>query len=437
MIDEDKIHLLNPDDVIDRPGFPRQREDVTKIEELAKSIKENGQIQPILITDKNELIVGGRRRAACKKLGIQVTCVYKSQVSDLELRSMELEENVQREDLTWHEKAKAVKELTELKQSIYGRGGSGKSSGWSNQSTADLIGVSRGEVSQTITLAKAIEQFPILKEAKNEADAKKMLDKMHEAAILTVLIKRKEEELNNGGVPSLFESSFLIGDAIEGLKIHTPEQFDFADVDTPYGIGLHEQKKSSQSNLELKTMSRYTEWDDKIYMENIPIIMKEVYRVLKPNGWALFWFGIEWYQFIVNTLTEVGFAYDKIPNIWYGGDGSAQTMHPEVNLGRSYDTFIPARKGQPALAKMGRSNVFSFNKTAAQNKIHPTEKPIELMEEIVKTYIQPGSAGVVPFLGSGNTLRALFKYGCTCKGWELDDQLKFKCRIRVEADKGA
>lgn len=432
IFDPSKIYEKNPDDIKDREGFPRVRIEMGEVQELANSIRDKGQIHPILITDKDELISGGRRRAACKLLGINVKCIYKAQISNIELRELELEENLMRKDLEWPEKIALIKEITELKQGIHGKGGAGKDYGWSNQSTADLMGIDRGSVSKAIALADAVEKFPQIKEAKTESDARKMLDKIEEAAILAVLSQRKEEFAPFAS--SIADSSFIIGDAFAGIQAQPDSTFDFADVDTPYGIDLDSNKKTAQTEESLKTMARYTEWSKEKYPSNIRLIAKEVYRTLKPNGWMLFWFGIEWYETVLTACREAGFAVDIIPNIWYGGEGQAQTMMPQVNLGRAYDTFISCRKGQPALVKAGRANVFHFNKVPSGQKIHPTEKPLPLMKELVETFINPGSKAIIPFHGSGNTLRALLQHGCTGIGWELDEQLKLKCMLRIEAD---
>jgi ParB family chromosome partitioning protein len=53
-------------EIIVRNGF---RQDLGDIESLAASIKEFGLLNPILVTDKNHLVAGRRRLAACKLLG--------------------------------------------------------------------------------------------------------------------------------------------------------------------------------------------------------------------------------------------------------------------------------------------------------------------------------------------------------------------------------
>jgi DNA modification methylase len=103
-------------------------------------------------------------------------------------------------------------------------------------------------------------------------------------------------------------------------------------------------------------------------------------------------------------------------------------------LGRAYETFFICRKGSPALRKAGRSNVFLFKPTSHQRKIHPTEKPIELYQEFLDTFVYPGSYCLVPFLGSGAMLRACYSRGLTGWGWNLEDSYKEAFLSRVFED---
>ena len=77
------------------------------ISDLAQSIKENGLIQPIVVRDMidyYEIIAGERRFRACQSLGIKST-------SELESAQLALIENIQREDLSAVEEAKAYLQI--------------------------------------------------------------------------------------------------------------------------------------------------------------------------------------------------------------------------------------------------------------------------------------------------------------------------------------
>lgn len=74
-VDESKVFLLNPEDVKVSDERKRQRQDVGSITNLVASIAKYGQIHPIVIDRNGELIVGGRRLAACILGGFQVKAI--------------------------------------------------------------------------------------------------------------------------------------------------------------------------------------------------------------------------------------------------------------------------------------------------------------------------------------------------------------------------
>ena len=96
---------------------PRLRMDETKLDELARSIKSNGIIQPILVRRDGEgyrIIAGERRWRAAQRAGLQrVPVVVRETAGDQELLELALIENLQRENLNPVDEALAYQRLTE------------------------------------------------------------------------------------------------------------------------------------------------------------------------------------------------------------------------------------------------------------------------------------------------------------------------------------
>ncbi len=92
----------------------RRREDYGDIDALAASIREHGLIHPIVVDDRNRLVAGGRRLRACAAIGMaSVEVRTLGDLSDEEVRAIELEENLRRKDLTPYERSKNVVALVE------------------------------------------------------------------------------------------------------------------------------------------------------------------------------------------------------------------------------------------------------------------------------------------------------------------------------------
>jgi ParB/RepB/Spo0J family partition protein len=83
------------------------RKDYGDLEELARSIKEVGVLEPILVNTKGELIAGERRLRAAKMAGLQKVPVRVIDLTKDETEAVKLVENVQRKDLNPFEEGEA------------------------------------------------------------------------------------------------------------------------------------------------------------------------------------------------------------------------------------------------------------------------------------------------------------------------------------------
>lgn len=100
---------------------PRREIHQQPLEELAASIKSNGVIQAIVVRPlpagsgaaKYEIVAGERRWQAAKLAGLTDIPVIVRQLSDKEAVAVALIENIQREELTSAEEARALKRLIE------------------------------------------------------------------------------------------------------------------------------------------------------------------------------------------------------------------------------------------------------------------------------------------------------------------------------------
>ncbi len=93
---------------------PRLRFSEDELEGMARSIKEQGIIQPLLVRkDENgyELVTGERRLRGAKKAGLDQVPVIVKTITDTNLLEMPIVENIQREDLNPMEEAEAYYQL--------------------------------------------------------------------------------------------------------------------------------------------------------------------------------------------------------------------------------------------------------------------------------------------------------------------------------------
>jgi ParB family chromosome partitioning protein len=123
---------------------PRTTMDDTRIEELARSIKSNGVIQPIVVRKADqgfEIIAGERRWRASQRAGLLKVPVVVRDIPEEKMLAAALIENIQREDLNPIEAALAYRRLAD-------------DGGLTQDQIADAVGKDRSTVANFIRLLK-------------------------------------------------------------------------------------------------------------------------------------------------------------------------------------------------------------------------------------------------------------------------------------------
>jgi len=128
---------------------PRENFDEDELEELARSIRANGIVQPILVRPKGEgyqIVAGERRWRAAQRAELAKIPAVVRNVSDDKLLELALIENIQRQELNPVEEARAYKRLME-------------NFGFTQEQVADQVGKTRPFVANYLRLLKLPKQI--------------------------------------------------------------------------------------------------------------------------------------------------------------------------------------------------------------------------------------------------------------------------------------
>ena len=155
--DPSNTYLLASIGDLNRNRFqPRMQFNQAAIDELAKSIKQNGLIQPIAVRhDKNgtyEIVAGERRWLAAQKAGLHEVPVIILDLSDKQSLELAIVENIQREDLNTIEEAKGYARLMEEYN-------------YDHDKLSEFMGKSRSHISNTLRLLSLPESVIEMVEA--------------------------------------------------------------------------------------------------------------------------------------------------------------------------------------------------------------------------------------------------------------------------------
>jgi ParB family transcriptional regulator, chromosome partitioning protein len=162
------------------PYQPRKTFNEASIEELARSVREHGIVQPLVVTrsgeNKYKLIAGERRYRAAQKAGLtSVPVVVKEDMSEGDALQIALIENIQREDLNPIEEALAYHQLHE-------------EFGLTQEEISKRVGKERSTVANFLRLLKLPDNVKKLL-------ASGQLSMGHARAILAVESPKKQEQL--------------------------------------------------------------------------------------------------------------------------------------------------------------------------------------------------------------------------------------------------
>ena len=138
-------NVANIGDLVRNQFQPRLNFNEDKLEELSKSIKKNGVIQPIAVRQAKgdpgrfEIVAGERRWLASQKAGLHKVPILILDLSDSEALEVAIVENIQRDDLNSIEEAKGYQRLA-------------VEFGYDHEKIAKFMSKSRSHISNTLRL---------------------------------------------------------------------------------------------------------------------------------------------------------------------------------------------------------------------------------------------------------------------------------------------
>ena len=216
------------------------------------------------------------------------------------------------------------------------------------------------------------------------------------------------------------------GDCLEVMKNIEDESVDLVVTDPPYktitggdsnGANSERPKGMLQGNRKLfKHQSiKISSW------------MPEIYRVLKEGSHCYIFTNSLNLQEMLNEATKVGFKLHNLL-VW-----EKNNCTPSQYYMKNCEYVLFLRKGKAKwINNIGDSKtVHKFNNIIG-NKLHPTEKPVDLLEYYLLNSSEPNDIVFDPFMGSGSTGVAALNTDRDFIGIELDERYFNIAQNRLE-----
>ena len=363
----------------------RQRQALEKIEELAQSIQHIGLINPPVITPEGQLIAGRRRIAAVSLLGwTHVPVQLSTDLSEIELHVLELEENVKRVDLTWQEQTAAIARYHELRAQ--------QTPGWTQQDTANALGISTAQTSKQLMVAEALEKKPEIAG----------VDKLSTAINIATRQKEREKEKGLRDLLPHHTPAEKNGRPVQLLNVDflawaktTTQQFNVIHCDFPYGVKAGDKIGQSAA----KEFGTYEDTPD-VYWQLLDALCTASF--VAPSAHLIFWFSMKFYEPTREKLLSAGWAVDPFPFIWHKSDNAGIIPDPNRGPRRTYETALFASRGDRKIVKPV-ANSFSGPTT---KEFHSAEKSLAMLDHFFRMIVDHTSLVLDPTCGSGMAIKA-------------------------------
>jgi len=207
------------------------------------------------------------------------------------------------------------------------------------------------------------------------------------------------------------EYSLLFGDCLERMKEIPDGSVDMILTDPPYGTTA-------------------CKWDSVIPFEPM---WEQLKRIIKPNG-AIVLFGSEPFSSALRMSNIKQYKYDwvwdkkKSGNIFLAKHQPMKTFENILIFSKEKHHYFPIMKPREKIKKsknygtgeaIGGNRaaedkvytykekypiaILEFSNASQKGKVHPTQKPVALLEYLIKTYTQEGETVLDFVMGSGTT----------------------------------
>ena len=215
----------------------------------------------------------------------------------------------------------------------------------------------------------------------------------------------------------------LHGDCLELMKDIPDESIDLVVTDPPYKTTSRGSSGGTGGILkeEINKRGKVFKHNDIEFNEWLP----ELYRVLKDTGHAYIMSNNKNLKNMLMEIENVGFNIYKTL-IWAKNSPITNMYYMD-----SHEYIIFCRKGKAKrINNCGTKSVLNVDNP--RNKVHPTEKPVELMEVLITNSSQEGELVFDPFMGSGSTGVACKNLNRNFIGIELDETYFNIAKERIE-----
>jgi site-specific DNA-methyltransferase (adenine-specific) len=369
-----KINSIAIDKLIPYHNNPRKDQAVDKV---ASSINEYGFQQPIVVDKNMVVVVGHTRLMGAKKLGLKRVPTVIADLTETQAKAYRIADNRINEDSTWDMELLNL-EIAGLSEVNF---------------DLDLLGFNSSELDKFLS---------------NDEEYLTDEDEVPEPP--------KEPKSKLGDVYELGKHKIMCGDSRKQEnvnKLMLDEKANMVLTDPPFGVDYNQKNEDLNNRLGGNRITEYIEADESVDFEDFSFDFIKNFKLTNYNTIYIWINGKNSFK-LYNALLKND-IYIASQLIWLKNNH----VLTRQDYSSKYEIcFYGWKKKHKYYGKFSH-DVLEFDRLN-QNKLHPTQKPVEMLEKLLIDGSRENNIIYDCFLGSGSTLIACEKLNRICYGFELN-----------------
>lgn len=249
-----------------------------------------------------------------------------------------------------------------------------------------------------------------------DRNAEELIWKPNDASV--PLVRRESRE----GVTDQIDISHtnIYNESCEEFIPKLPDRsIDCLVTDPPYGVDFWSRSaQTAEGKKWVKKVENDGNLDDAIALFHR--VMGALEPKMKPDADAYVFTRWDIVGYWIDAIADIPWLTYKMLIVW--DKGSPGMGDIDANWGCGHELVLYCKRDIRRDVSYRRSAILAIDRVAAGQAIHPTEKPVSLLEYFIEMSTEPGQVVFDPFSGSGSTARAAKNLDRIGIGTEVDPE---------------